>query len=125
MMRVFFICAAFQASAYGSGISLMLSPSEEAALMRAQDKARKGNEAKSPTSLRLNGIIYYEEKSWIIWLNGLAIKPGEGGDTIRILKVTPEGVEVIWTPEPDQHYQVCLKPNEVFQIKPKESAPLT
>lgn len=101
---------------YASDLCLMLSPEEEAALTHAQDRARKGGgQTKNFSTLRLDGIIYIHQKSWTIWLNGRAIKAGESVDTLRILNVTPESVEVIWSPKPDQHHQISLKPNEVFQ----------
>ena len=95
----------------------MLSASEEAALMRAQEQARKGNSGLPINSikLRLDGIIYTNQKSWTIWLNGRSIKPGQKVDALRILSVTPESVELIWCPRPGETHQICLRPNEVFQ----------
>lgn len=101
-----FLGTAIQAS----DMSLMLSPTEEAALTQAQDQARTGN----PNCLRLNGIIYSHPTSWTIWINGRPIKAGETAEGFHILKVTPDAVEMIWSPKPDQHHQICLKPNEVF-----------
>ncbi len=107
-----FVCGVANAS----DLCIMLSPAEEAALMRAQEQARKsGGQAKNPHALRLDGIIYTHQKSWTIWLNGRSIKAGEFVDAFRILNVTPESVEVIWIPKADQRHQLCLKPNEVFQ----------
>lgn len=102
-----FLGAVIQASE----ISLMLSPAEEAALTQAQDQAR----AKNANTLRLNGIIYTDPTSWTIWINGRPIKAGETVETLRILKVTPDSVDMIWSPTPDQHHQISLKPNEEFQ----------
>lgn len=113
-MKIFPLCLICCAT-HASDICLMLSPAEEAALMWAQDQARKGKQIKNPNNLRLDGIIYSHQTSWTIWLNGRSIKAGESVDALRILKVTPESVEVIWSPKPDQHHQICLKPNEVFQ----------
>lgn len=98
-----------------SEISLMLSPAEEAALAQAQDQARTHKEAKNSDTLRLNGIIYTDPTSWTIWINGRPIKAGETVETLRILKVTPDFVDMIWSPAPNQHHQICLKPNEEFQ----------
>jgi len=103
------------ATIHASDISLMLSPAEEAALTRAQAQARTNTDAKNSTMLRLNGIIYTHPTSWTIWINGRPIKAGEAIDTLQILKVTPDSVELIWSPKPGQHHQICLKPNEVFQ----------
>ncbi len=100
---------------YASDVTLMLSPTEEAALTRAQDQARTNKDTKNSNMLRLNGIIYTHPTSWTIWINGRPIKAGEAVETLQILKVTPDSVEVIWSPKPDQHHQICLKPNEVFQ----------
>ena len=102
-----FLGAAIQASE----ISLMLSPTEEAALTQAQDQ----NRTKNANTLRLNGIIYTGPTSWTIWLNGRPIKAGEAVETLRILKVTPDSVDMIWNPTLDQQHQICLKPNEEFQ----------
>ena len=115
-MKSFILCLVC-CVAHASDLCLMLSKAEEAALIQAQEKARKGNrgQAKSPETLRLDGIIYSHQKSWTIWLNGRSIKPGQVVDALRIVNVTPESVEVIWSPKPNQHHQVCLKPNEVFQ----------
>ena len=102
--------------ANASDLCVMLSPTEEAALIRAQEQGRKrGGQAKNLRTLRLDGIIYTHQKSWTIWLNGRSIKAGEFVDAFRILNVTPESVEVIWIPKADQRHQLCLKPNEVFQ----------
>lgn len=94
-----------------SNMSLMLSPTEEAALTKAQDQARTGN----PHCLRLNGIVYSHPTSWTIWINGHPIKAGEVVEGFHILKVTPDAVEMIWSPKPDQHHQIYLKLNEVFE----------
>lgn len=102
-------------AAQASEMSLMLSPTEEAALTQAQEQARTGKEAKNPNRLRLNGIIYSHPTSWTIWINSRPIKTGEMIEALQILKVTPDSVEMIWSPKPDQHHQICLKPNEVFQ----------
>ena len=99
------------AATHASEMSLMLSSTEEAALIQAQDRARTSN----PNGLRLNGIIYSHPTSWTIWINGRPIKAGEVVETFNILKVTPDSVEMIWAPKPDQHHQIFLKPNEVFQ----------
>jgi hypothetical protein len=111
-----FVCCA----SHASDLCLMLSPTEEAALTRAQQQARKGEQANNSDTLRLDGIIYSHPKSWTIWLNGRAIKAGESVDTFRIINVTPESVEMIWSPKQDQHHQICLKPNETFQRKSQE-----
>jgi hypothetical protein len=66
-------------------------------------------------SLRLDGIIYSHQKSWTIWLNGRSIKPGQKVEALRIVKVTPEVVELIWSPNPGEYHQISLRPNEVFQ----------
>jgi hypothetical protein len=94
----------------------MLSPQEEVAITRAQKQAGKqSGYTKSPTSLRLDGIIYSHPKAWAIWLNGRSIKAGESVESIRILKVTPQSVDLVWSPKPDQHHRICLKLNDVFQ----------
>jgi hypothetical protein len=96
--------------------SLMLSSTEEDALTQAQQQAKistKGQEIKH-TSLRLDGIIYSHQKSWTIWLNGRPIKAGQKIDKLQIKKVTPDTVELIWSPSSDHSYSVCLKTNEVF-----------
>jgi hypothetical protein len=102
---------------FASDLSIMLSPAERSALVRAQDQAKlilKGKEC-SISSLRLDGIVYSHQKSWIIWINGRAIKPGQKIQSIRILKVTPDFVEIVWSPKVEEHYQICLKLNEVFE----------
>ena len=113
VLILWFVCCACN----GSDLCLMLSASEEAALMRAQEQARKGNSGLPINSikLRLDGIIYTNQKSWTIWLNGRSIKPGQKVDALRILSVTPESVELIWCPRPGETHQICLRPNEVFQ----------
>ena len=107
------LCCATQASEP----TIMLSPAEEAALIQAQERAHEvaNGKTKSSESLRLEGIIYSHEKSWTIWINGRSIKPGHKLATLRILTVTPESVEMIWSPRPGERYQVFLGPNEVFQ----------
>jgi hypothetical protein len=102
---------------HASPMSLMLSPVEEAALAHAQDQARINKGTKNANILRLNGIIYTHPTSWTIWINGRPIKAGEVVEALQILKVTSDSVELIWTPKPDQHHHICLKPNEVFQNK--------
>jgi len=113
VLILWFVCCASN----GSDLCLMLSPAEEAALLRAQEQARKGSSGplKNPIKLRLEGIIYSNQKSWTIWLNGRSIKPGQKIDSLRILTVTPESVELIWCPKPGETHQICLRPNEVFQ----------
>lgn len=102
--------------AYASDLCLMLSPEEESALTRAQEQASKiGHTKEPPPVLRLDGIIYSHPKSWTIWLNGRSIKAGESIDALRILNVTPESVDIVWNPKPDQQHQIRLRPNEIFQ----------
>ena len=96
---------------YASDLCVMLSPVEEGALIRAQERACQ---VKDSATLRLDGIIYTHQESWTIWLNGRSIKAGESVDTLHILKVTPESVEVIWNPKLGQRHQISLKPNEIF-----------
>jgi hypothetical protein len=67
------------------------------------------------TNLRLDGIIYTNQNSWTIWVNGRSIKPGQKVDAFRIVKVTPESVELIWCPTRGDHHQVSLRPNEAYQ----------
>lgn len=111
MLLFFLICRAIQAS----DLCLMLNPEEEAALAHAEEQARKGGtQSKNPHALRLDGIIYSHPKSWTIWINGRSIKAGDSMDTLRILHVTPESVEGVWTPSAGQNYPFSLKPNEVF-----------
>lgn len=96
----------------------MLSPQEEADILRAQKQGDKGGKyTKNPTSLRLDGIIYSHSKAWAIWLNGRSIRAGETSESIHILKVTPESVDMIWTPKPEQRHQIHLKLNSSFQSK--------
>lgn len=104
-------------TSHATDLCLMLSTAEEAALHRAQEIAHKIGEknTQSPIRLRLDGIIYSHQKSWTIWLNGHSIKPGQRVDALRILKVTPESVEMIWCPKPGEQHQICLRPNEMFQ----------
>jgi len=112
LIPYFFCCAGHCAE-----LSIMLSASEEAAIIRAQEQARTGNKGPGPTSgsLRLDGIIYSHQNSWTVWLNGHVIKPGQKIETIRIVKVTPDTVDLIWSPNPGEYHQISLKPNEVFQ----------
>lgn len=115
-IKALIFCLA-SSSIEASDLCLMLSPQEEAAITRAQKQTgNRSGYAKSPTSLRLDGIIYSHPKSWAIWLNGRSIKAGESVESIRILKVTPESIDIIWSPKPDQHHRIFLKLNGVFQI---------
>lgn len=102
---------------YATDFSLMLSAVEEDALNIAQKRAQSAinKQVTDPTSLRLDGIVYNHQKSWTIWINGELIRPGLKYNTIRIIKVTSEMVELIWNPSPEVSHQVCLRPNEVFQ----------
>ena len=103
---------------YASDFNMMLTSAEEAALKRAQEQAQKAtsSQSKGPEKLRLDGIVYINQKSWTIWLNGRSIKPGQRIEALRILRVTPESVELIWCPSPDERHQLFLTPNEVFQL---------
>ncbi|MBX9804626.1 MAG: hypothetical protein K2Y18_02605 [Alphaproteobacteria bacterium] len=103
-------------SAQASDLCLMLSSTEEEAIKTALEQAQNRGQIKGATQVRLDGIIYTNPTSWTIWLNGRVLKAGETSSIFRILKVTPNSVELIWSPKPDQHHQVCLKINEAFQI---------
>lgn len=96
-------------------ICIMLSQAEQAAIKTALENAKGEKQANKQNSVRLDGIIYSDKDSWTIWINGSPIKSGESFDDLRILNVTPDSVEIIWSPNPDQHHQICLKPNETFQ----------
>jgi hypothetical protein len=109
----FLLCLLLTAT-HASDMSLMLSSIEEAALTHAQEQARTSKEIKNSNTVRLNGIIYTHPTSWTVWINGRPIKAGKVVETLQILKVTPDSVEMIWRPRPGQHHQICLKPNEVF-----------
>lgn len=114
-IRIFIFCL-FGAFIYASELSIMLSPVEEDALLRAQKQA--GNNKKGYVQrdelLRLDGIIYNHQTSWTIWLNGRSIKPGQKVENLRIIKVTPYKVDLIWNPSPGAFHQVCLKPSESY-----------
>lgn len=94
----------------------MLSSTEEEAIKTALEQTQNKGQIKGATQVRLDGIIYTNPTSWTIWLNGRAVKAGEPTPNFRILKVTPNSVELIWSPKPDQCHQVRLKINEAFQI---------
>lgn len=110
---LYFFCFA----TYGSDICLMLSPAEEGALTRAQEQSHlRGEKAlKNSEKLRLDGIIFSHQNSWTIWLNGRSIKQGQKIDSLRIVAVTPEVVDLVWYPKPGETHQISLRPNEVFQ----------
>ena len=111
---------------YGSDISLMLSPAEEGALIRAQEQSQiKGdNLVKSSEKLRLDGIIYSHQNSWTIWLNGRSIKQGQKIDDLRIVTVTPDTVDLVWCPKSGESHKISLRPNEVFQLSSSLSSSL-
>lgn len=115
------ICGA----AYASGLSLMLTPDEESALVQAEERSKKGagESGQIPHALRLDGIIYSHPESWTIWLNGRPIKAGESIDSLHILSVTPESVEIVWCPKPGQRHEILLRPNDTFQGTPLPSLP--
>lgn len=100
-----------------SDLCIMLSSTEEAALIRAQEQAKMGERGQgaNPINLRLDGIIYTDQNSWTIWLNGRTIKPGQKIDALRIVKVTPESVELMWYPKRGEHHQISLRLNEAYQ----------
>lgn len=104
----------FLGKTWSSDICLMLSPSEKLAVSQARVQAHREAEAHNSKLLCLNGIIYTDEGSWTIWINGRSLKPGEYVDGIRILNVTPDSVEVLWTPKPQQQHQIVLRPNQIF-----------
>ena len=101
---------------HASDLCIMLSSTEEEAIKTALEQAQNRGQIKGGTQIRLDGIIYTNPSSWTIWLNGRAVKAGESSPTFHILNVTPNSVELIWSPKPDQRHQVCLKINEAFQI---------
>jgi hypothetical protein len=114
----------FLMSLRGQALSILFSPEENAAIARALDTHKK---SKISYKLCLNGIIYTNQKSWTIWLNGQLIKTGQSLETLRLLKVrivkvTPESVEVLWTPKPNHSHHVCLKLNETVQAPIDEEA---
>jgi hypothetical protein len=112
ILLFFFTCWIAEAS----DLCLMLSAEEETMLADAEGQARKGKvQGKDSHALRLDGIIYSHPKSWTIWINGRPIKSGDSIDTLRILNVTPESVEGIWTPNTGQSHPFSLKPHEVFE----------
>lgn len=116
-IKCFLLCFVSFAT-YGSDISLMLSPAEEGALTRAQEQSHKkgDKDVKNSEKLRLDGIIFSHQNSWTIWLNGRSIKQGQKIDTLRIVMVTPDTVDLVWCPKPGgESYEISLKPNEVFQ----------
>ena len=114
-IRIFIFCL-YGAVIYASELSLMLSPVEENALLRAQKQGRNEKKAHAQGNelLRLDGIIYNHQTSWTIWLNGRSIKPGQKLENLRIVKVTPYAVDLIWNPNPGTYHQVCLKPSESY-----------
>ena len=104
----------FCKTVWSADICLMLTPSERIAVSQAQAQAHKQTEAHNSRRLCLNGIIYTNEGSWTIWINGRSIKPGEYVDGIRILNVTPDSVEIVWKPKPQQQHQIILRPGQIF-----------
>lgn len=115
-MKIFGIFIALvSCTTNASDICLMLSQAEQTAIKGALENAQEEKQPHKPNILRLDGIIYTDQDSWTIWLNGRPIKSGESFDDLRILKVTADSVEIIWSPKPDQHHQIRLKPNEVFK----------
>ncbi len=109
-----FLGILFCGAAWSSDICLMLNPSEKIAVSQAHAQAHRQAEAHNSNMLCLNGIIYTDESSWTIWINGRSIKPGEYVDGIRILTVSPDSVEIVWTPKLRQQHQIVLRPNQIF-----------
>jgi hypothetical protein len=95
-------------------ICLLLSPFEEAAIRQALDKRNLPKKHLPPSSLRLNGIIFNNETFWTIWLNDQAISYGENVKDFRIIRVTDQNVELLWTVDDETHHQIILRAGETF-----------
>ena len=118
----FFMMTLYGNQLHASDICLLLDALEEKALLQAQQTNQRAYNARKPASLRLNGIIFRDESSWMIWLNGRPLKSGETIENIRILVVKPESVELIWNPCPGQSHHITLRPNEEFKPTDPETS---
>ncbi|MBM3468806.1 MAG: hypothetical protein FJX71_05185 [Alphaproteobacteria bacterium] len=103
--------------AYGSDICLMLSPTDEVALKEAYKEAQNFLKTTNLNTLHLGGIIYHNQDSWTVWVNGQPLQAGHRYDSFRVLKVTPDFVEMIWIPKANDLHQILLRPNEVYRTR--------
>lgn len=69
------------------------------------DTLERGGGAKP----RLDGIVYYQEDNWCVWLNGQRFSPGQQPAKYKIIKVSPDKVEIISTDDINEAQPITLR----------------
>lgn len=96
--------------------SLMLSDSDATLIEDAKRRAAERDEELSAfvalnagavevealdvRDLRLDAILFVSLQQWTVWLNGEPVTPDATPQGIRIARVTPQLVEIVWQPDP-------------------------
>ena len=83
--------------------SMMLSPAELEAIGVRPDTPPplEGGTKSDHKKPRLDGIIYQNEKSWCIWLNGQRLSSGQHPAHYKIINVFQDSVEIVPTQTTD------------------------
>ncbi len=79
--------------------SMMLSPAELEAIGAVPDHEKSQglslNAEANNTKIRLDGIVFHNEKNWCVWLNGQRFSYGQHPPNYKIVKVNHDCVEMI------------------------------
>lgn len=92
--------------------SIMFTP-EEVTAVNTQRQVEKLNRYRKDGVLICNGILYFNEKNWTVWLNNKLFIPQIRRPEILIHHVTAQQVELTWRYKGEEH-RVCLPPNQGY-----------
>ena len=65
-------------------------------------------------NLYLSSILFFDEREWMFWINGVAITPTFQVDTFEVVSIQPSHVELIVPLSAAGVRPVRLEPNQTF-----------
>jgi hypothetical protein len=94
--------------------SLFFTP-KEVEKIAALPTGNAPHEDLSP-DIHLGAVLYYGPDDWSVWLQGTRWTPGTEHPGLRIIGVSPNRVEMLWTPAAGAPERpVTLRPYQTYQ----------
>ena len=72
--------------------------------------------AGASSDIHLGAVLYYGPDDWTVWLQNERWTPATSHNDLRIVKVAPGAVDLIWTPATDPApHAISLQPYQTFR----------
>jgi hypothetical protein len=88
-----------------------------AALGQKKDESSSDSDAIETATLYLSTILYYGPSDWTVWVNGIAIRPGQEFQAFKLTDIQPNYVELMVPLSAQGMRPIRLSPNQTFVAK--------